>query len=431
MLVDFPFENLCGKTVAVALSGGSDSMALLFFLKHLSASYAFSVKALNVEHGIRGEESLADTAFVRNYCKDNGVELISYSVNCPDHAKKNKLSIEESARILRYGCFSDAVDKGLCDYVATAHHSKDSVETALFNLFRGSGVKGLTGIKQKTDYIIRPFIHTSKEDINKYIELNNIPYVTDSTNECTDYTRNYIRKNILPKIYEVFPEAERSVERFFEIAAVEDEYLDKQAKNALLISDDGIKIKTDTEKAVFGRAFILALKKLGVEKDWEKKHVDYAFALCSAENGKKINLPFGIDVYKEYGYIFLTRRREEQPTAQPFGEGDFIFGGAEYSVKTALSVTNLKDGFYIDKDKIPDEAVIRSKQDGDLFTKFGGKTKSLSDYFTDTKIERRKRNFIPLITCGNTVYAIFGLAVSDLAKVDDKTTTVYKLTKKD
>ena len=442
MFVDFPFENLCGKTVAVAVSGGSDSMALLFFLKRQSLAFNFFVKAINVEHGIRGAESLNDTRFVKTYCSKNHIDLITFSVNCPQHAKQNRLSLEESARILRYDCFEKAVSLKHCDCVATAHHAKDNLESVLFNLFRGSGISGVAGIKQSGEHIIRPFLRTSKAEIDEYIKQNDIPFVTDSTNECTDYTRNYIRKTILPPIYKVFPDVEKSVARFAEIAAIDDDYLFSLATNNISFSSDGAKLKLPTEKALFGRAYIIILKYLGIKKDWEKKHIDAAFALCSKDNGKSLNLPFGVTVYKEYDYLFFKKTESNlnsngcafiKPsddalnlTVEP---SEFDFCGEKYKIKKVPFPNDLTDGLYIDKDKLPIGTIIRTKKNGDIFKKFGGKTKKLSDYFTDIKIEKRKRKTIPVIACGKTVYAIFGVAVSEQTAIDNNSKTIYQLLK--
>ena len=151
-------ESLKNKTVAVAVSGGEDSMALLHFTLSVKEKYSFSVVCINVEHGIRGESSLKDSEFVRNYCEKNGVPCISYSVNSLKKAETEKLTVEQAARILRYECFTDALKKGKCDVIFTAHHLKDNMESVLINLFRGTGIKGLAGVTNHGDVILRPFI---------------------------------------------------------------------------------------------------------------------------------------------------------------------------------------------------------------------------------------------------------------------------------
>ena len=420
-----------GETVAVALSGGSDSMALLRFLLSQAENFGFSVIALNVEHGIRGQSSLNDTEFVKDYCKKNNIPLLSYSADCVSYAKKQKLSLEQAARKLRYDCFFDAISKGKCDKVATAHHMGDNAESVLFNLFRGTGLKGVSGIEENfRGKIIRPFINTEKSEIMRYVSENNIPFVTDETNFSDDYSRNFIRLNIMPKIREVFPEAERSIARFAEIARRDDLYLDNIAKSSLLSFDDREEIPLPEDDAVLCRAAVIALRRLGLEKDWEKAHIDAVCALKDMKNGSKAVLPKNFVAIREYDKIVIYKMPPARPdagAAQPFSVGITLFGGNKITVEEVDGLDiNLKSGFYADRDKIPDTAVIRYFLPKDMFTKFGGGTKKLCDYFTDRKIPQRLREHIPLLADGSTVLVIFGIAVSDKVKVTDKTEKIIK-----
>ena len=294
------------QTVAVAVSGGSDSMALLHFMSANAKKYGIKVIALNVEHGIRGQASLSDTEFVKSYCRSRGIELLTYSFDAVKKAKTCKMSVEQAARVLRYECFFKAIDEGKCDKVATAHHRRDNVESVLLNLFRGTGLKGVAGINANyEDKIIRPFLTVTKEEIIEYMTENSVPYITDETNFSDDYTRNYIRLNVLPKIRDAFPEAEKCIARFAEIAKSEDNFMDGVANSALNTDGDKAEIKLPLHPAVFNRAVIIALKKLGVEKDWEKSHIDSVYALTEKQNGTKINLPKNVCAVKEYDKVVL------------------------------------------------------------------------------------------------------------------------------
>lgn len=416
------------QTVAVALSGGSDSMALLNYMLFCREKFPFNVIAINVEHGIRGEKSVFDTEFVKSYCEKNSIPLICYAVDSLKNAKDNKLSVEQSARQLRYDCFYKAIENGACDLVATAHHQSDNVETILFNLFRGTGLSGMCGIPEILNgKIIRPFLNVSKEEIDLYIKENNIPFVTDETNLSDDYTRNQIRHKVLPEILKIFPDAQNSISRFSEIAKVENGYLDNIAKTTVKITESGAEIPIPIDSAILKRAVMLALKSLGVEKDWEKTYADSVLLLANKNNGVSIDLKRGIKAIKEYDKIVLYREKEVLSSTIPFGLGNFEFCGHKISIIETKKPENLKSGFYADFDKIPKTAVIRNKNDGDYFTKFGGGTKSLSDYLTDKKIPYRQRNHIPVLADGNVVLAIFGVAISEKIKVDDKTETVIKI----
>ncbi len=429
MLVDFDFSAFKNKTLAVALSGGSDSMALLNYLYNAKDVYSFNLKAINVEHGIRGEQSFSDTAFVKDYCEKHNIPLLSFSVDSIAYSKENKLSLEESARILRYSCFEKALKNGDCDLIATAHHLKDNAESVLFNLFRGAGLNGLTGIKDREN-IVRPFLSVSKEEINAYIKENDIPFVTDETNFDESYTRNYIRKNILPTIEKAFPNYEKSLYRLSLTVREDEEYFISKAKESVTIDGDKVKISLPLEKAIFSRAVILALKSLGVKKDWEKKHIDDAFALSKNQTGKSIDLLFGIKAVKEYDHLTFYKTSEFTAFEIPFSLTSFNHGKKSYTLSVCdKNIADLKSGLYFDFDKVPANAVIRTKKDGDTFKAVNGKTKNLSDFLCEKKIPLTKRENLLVIAVESVVYAVLGVAIAEQIKIDETTKNVAKITK--
>lgn len=430
MYVDF--SSLKGKfnTVAIAVSGGSDSMALLHYAFNNEKSLGIKVIALNVEHGIRGKTSVSDSLFVKEYCRKYGIPLLEYKVNSLKKAKAEKLTVEQAARILRYECFYDAINSGKCDVIATAHHLRDNFESVLFNLFRGTGIKGLKGINDYDGKIIRPFIKVSKAEIESYIKENAIPFVTDETNFDENLTRNFIRQNIIPKIEQVFPEAESCIARLSESAKIDDEYLELEADKVLSVSDNAISIPKDVHKAIFFRAVVKALKYFGITKDWEKVHLESAYSLTEKETGSYITLPKGVKAIREYDKIVFTKSEDGDSSFLPFKVGTVTFNGEVLKIEKILTKdVDLKSGLYLDLDKLPKNSVIRTKQNGDVFTKFGGGTKLLSDYLTDKKIPLRFRNKLPLIASGNEIYGIFGVAISDKVKVTSATKDIIKITK--
>ena len=423
-------DCLYGKKIAVALSGGADSMALINYLVTNSQKYSIKVVALNVEHGIRGDASLRDSAFVKNYCESHKpyIPLLEYKVNALKKAKDEKITVEQAARILRYECFFDAIKTGNCDAVVTAHHSSDNLESVLFNLFRGTGLKGLTGIKDFDGKIFRPFIKVSKAEIEEYVAQNSIPFVTDESNFSDDYSRNYLRLNVIPLIKKIFPEAEKSVLRLSDTVAEEDRFLDGEAKKALTLRDDGFFIKLPLDRVLLSRAVIFALKELGIKKDYEKVHVLSVCELAEKQAGKTIYLPLNVKAVKEYDGIALynsERRKNANITETPFTLGKTVLNGAVINI---IQVKNpdLKSGLFADADKIPVTATVRNRRSGDRFTKFGGGSKSLSDFLTDKKIPLKDRDGLILIADGQEILAIFGVAVSDKIKVDEKTNKIIR-----
>ncbi len=430
MYLDLAKFNLKNKTVAIALSGGADSMALLYSMREASKNFGFNIVALNVEHGIRGENSISDTEFVKNHCQLIGVPVICYSVDSLKKAKDENLSVEQAARLLRYGCFNDAISSGKCDVVATAHHQSDNVESILFNLFRGTGLKGLTGITPDfLGKIIRPLLGVTKSQIDEYVKVNSIPFVIDETNLSADYTRNFLRLNVIPIIKEAFPEMENSVLRLSEIVSSTEDYLQLEAQNVLSFVDGDARLPAALHPAVLSRAIILALKALGLEKDWEKTHVDGVLSLKTLNTGAVISLPKGIYAIREYDKIIISSKPAFYATEAQFALGKTVFGNDAVFIEKVTPPINLKDGLYADLDKIPNTAVIRSRKDGDVFTKFGGGSKKLNDFLTDKKIPLRTRDVIPLLADGNQVLCVFGVAVSNLIRVDESTKTIIKFSK--
>ena len=422
------------QKIAVAVSGGADSVALLHYMLCASKLFPFSVCAINVEHGIRGEESHNDSLFVKNLCDSFGVQLLSFSVDSRKYAKENKLSLEQSARALRYDCFYKAINSGFCDKVATAHHLLDNAESVLFNLFRGTGVAGVTGIAQNyDDCIIRPFLSVSKEQIEQYISQNNLQFVTDQTNFDDDYTRNFIRLNVFPKIKQIFPDVEKSIYRFSSIAKTENDYMQTEAQRAVNINSDCVCINLPLHPALLSRAIIYALKQCGVKKDWEKVHIDSVKSLVEKETGTSINLLDGLTAIKEYDKIaFYKPSKTTNPDCIiPFSLGQHILANNKIIIEKVTNLTDksqLKDGFYGDLDKILDGSVIRFKLDGDKLTKFGGGTKSLNDFLTDKKIPLRVRKNLPILAHKNEVLCIFGVAISEKIRIDDNTKNIVKFT---
>lgn len=426
-----------GETIAVALSGGKDSVALLYSLLSVKDKLGIIVKAVNIEHGIRGVTSKRDSMFVADLCQKLSVPLKTYQLDCVKFSEENRYGIEEGARIARYDCFKSAIGEGFCDKVATAHHLSDSVETLLFNLFRGASLSGMTGIKSERNNgkIIRPFADTPKSEIEKYVADNGLPFVDDETNFESVYSRNYIRNEIMPVVSARFPEAEKSIGRFLKIAESENDFLEELAKKSLTRDGNAYVISIDTPDCIFARSVVLAMKSLGIAKDYVKLHVDAALSLKNLVNGSKISLPRNVYAAREYDKIAIYKAvKSDGNFEKPFALGyiDGAIGKLSFGEinEKEKNVNELKYGrsLVFDLNKLPKNAVIRYKRSGDYFKKFGGGRKKLNDYFTDKKIPLRLRDSIPLVCAGSEVYIICGIEISDLIKVDKGTEKVVQCT---
>ena len=190
-----------GAKVLVALSGGADSVALLVALLKLG----YHCEAVHCNFHLRGAESDRDEAFVKQLCEKKGVKLTTAHFDTAAHAKAHGISIEMAARELRYKLFEELRSSCGAEAIAVAHHRDDSAETVLLNLIRGTGIKGLRGIQPRNGNIVRPLLCVGRADIIDYLEWRGEKFVTDSTNLTTDYTRNKIRLEVIPKLAEINP----------------------------------------------------------------------------------------------------------------------------------------------------------------------------------------------------------------------------------
>ena len=197
-----------GDKVLVALSGGADSVALLLALLKLG----YSCEAIHCNFHLRDEESDRDEKFVEELCRIKGVLLHVVHFDTQHYAREHKISIEMAARELRYAVFEEYRCKREATAVAVAHHRDDNAETLLLNLIRGTGIRGLRGIQPKNGYIIRPLLCVGRSDIMEYLEWRGVGYVTDSTNLTSDYTRNKIRLEIIPRMAEINPSVGDSID---------------------------------------------------------------------------------------------------------------------------------------------------------------------------------------------------------------------------
>lgn len=435
--MDFELSYYKDKRICVAVSGGADSMALLHYLKENAASYGYKLCVVNFEHGIRGEESVADSLFVQKICKEWGIDLYCYAEDCPKRAKLEKTSLETAARNFRNSKYEELIESGKVDVIATAHHANDLAETVLFRIARGSALSGASGIKKCQDGRLRPFLSWTKYEILQYTEENNIPYREDSTNFQTDATRNALRLQVLPVIEERIPSAVKNIVRFAKAAEEDDTFLYELAKPLLEKRIEGYFVQLSDKKPIFCRACLIAMKNLGIEKDYTQTHLNDLFSLQMLKRGAVITLPKGVIARREKEGIVLTLFREKALMVEDFAPIPFTIG--EFALgKYFLTITNEQprntDCLYgkvlrIDYDKLPKDCVIRSREEGDLFTKYGGGTKTLKRYMIDKKLSREIRS-LPIIAKDKEVYAVFGVEISDKIKIDEETKNPLYLTVK-
>ena len=397
------------------------------------------LSAVHCEHGIRGGESLADMRFVQETCEAWNVPLFLFSADCPSLAKAEKVSLETAARNFRLQCFAYLIEQNKADFIATAHHLNDEAETVLFRLARGASLSGVVGMVETNGYFIRPFLNRTRAEIVAYAKENGLVWREDKTNFETDATRNKLRLEILPKLENAVAGATGNLVRFASLADEDDTLLYELAEKLLTQEEDGYAVAFCDKKPLFRRACLLALKGLGVDRDYTALHLENLCDLQKLERGAKQSLPkaveakkteTGILLYKKKLLSFVEKKAEEKFTKKGFD-------GGRYEVTVSKTPVNeFKNGWRVlrlDGEKIPDTAVFRFRKEGDYIQRFGGGKKSLKKFFNEEKIPVDEREYLPLIAekDGSEVYAVCGVEISERVKVTETTKeTLYLILQK-
>ncbi|HOV68986.1 MAG TPA: tRNA lysidine(34) synthetase TilS [Clostridia bacterium] len=421
--------------IVVGVSGGPDSMALMDILHKL---YPGKVVCAHVEHGLRGVESLADAELVEQACKKRGIEFYIKHINAQSIARARKLSVEEAAREERYAFFNQVMDEVSAGRVAVAHHLDDQAETLLLNLIRGAGPKGLAAMDWiREDGVIRPLLNIEKSELVRYCEQENIKFGQDSTNETSDYSRNLIRNEIIPLVERINPSFARAALRTAQILRQDDEYLSflaDKAREGLVTADEKelrIALKAlDADVAVATRVIRNSLEDWGRIRDFEQKHISAAIELARrGESGASLDLPNGLKMRVSYGEMIFHYPAEAFEAQYPFSCGEFYSPAGTVRVSQAsANIIGDKDKEYLDADKIPKNAVIRTRKPDDWITPLGMKgTKMLNDYLSDKKMDKMLRDQILVLAYGDEVYWVQKAGISDKVKITPQTQRVIDI----
>ncbi len=397
-------ENV--ETVVVGFSGGADSVCLLHLLDTFKNEYGYSLKAIHVNHGIRGEEAKRDEFFAKDFCEKFGIPFEVVAVNCLEEAKKSKETLEECGRRLRYLVFNSFCDVDSC--IATAHNANDNAETVIFNMVRGTTVKGLCGIPFVRDNIIRPVLDCSRTEIEGYCKENNLDFVTDSTNLSDDYTRNKIRHNVLNIFEEINPSF---LDAFSSLCANASDVSD-----FLITKSEDVIVKAQKGKNTYDRALLLeAPSAVSSEvlfkvisqfcgKSADNKKVKEIQALLQKGGRVQIYGNSFAEVKKDYLRFFVDNIEQSENSKIIINEIPFSVDFNKYTILLEKFVNNSKivhQNTYcdmVDYDTVVGKLVLRTRQPGDKFTfKNRNVTKSLKKLFTEEDIPIEERNTIPVI----------------------------------
>lgn len=407
-----------GERVTVALSGGADSVSLLFALLRLQKKLDITVSAAHFNHMIRGAEAEKDEAFARNFCEKLGVPFTAGRGDVPQYAAENRISEETAAREMRYA-FLEKTD-GL---VATAHTASDNFETVLFNLTRGAALGGLCGIPPKRGKFIRPLLFCTREDVEQYCRENRLDFITDSTNLSDDYTRNNIRHNVIPVLKEINPSAETAVMRTVLSLSETNDFITGIADKFLSdnIKEDGLYV-TSLPHPAAAKAAIRRFTEIRAGFQPDNAHTDALYNI--AQNGGRTSLPLNFEGICKKGILkiesisgkkYLFRVKTERRINDLFTKNE--------------KVNNLLLKNSIACDKIIGKSVLRTRQPGDSIRLAGrGCTKTLKKLFCELAVPEDMRAYIPVIADDKGVIWIYGVGVADRCAVTKKTKEITVIT---
>lgn len=420
------------RGVLCALSGGADSVVLLYVLKNILNGTDIRLRAVHVNHCIRGDEAQRDEDFCRSLCGELSVPLTVRRVDAPAFAKEKGVGLEEAARELRYRVFSEVLEDG--EVVATAHNATDNAETVLFNLIRGAGSRGLAGIPPVRDNIIRPLIASDRDQIRSFAKQNEIEYVEDSTNSDTAYTRNFIRAEIIPRAKKLNPSFENTVLEASRHLREEDCYFTSAASEFIAAFEKDGRIPCDRLCLL---ASPVAFRVVG---DFCKKygcgalssvHVDAVLRLAARRvPHSSLDLPGGMSVAVENGSLTVRKSARvgtgvvENDTCETMlSLGINSFDEKEYDIllldAKSFKEFQKKENIYklsifdkINFDKIKCDVYARARRSGDAY-RARSVTKTVRRMMSEKKIPLEKRDMLPVICDSEGVIWVPGFPVAD------------------
>jgi tRNA(Ile)-lysidine synthase len=422
---NFPF--LMGKKLLLATSGGLDSMVMVDLFHKLP----FEIAIAHCNFQLRGLESFGDQDFVKNYAEANAIPLFVTQFDTEAFAKDYKLSIQVAARELRYSWFYELLKTENYDYILTAHHTDDNLETFIVNLVRGTGIDGLTGIPTQNEKVIRPFLIFSRSEIEEHAKENNIDWREDSSNASDKYMRNKIRHNLVPILKELNPDFLSS---FYKTQAYLEE-TQTMAEDATIMVYQQV-AKEKGEEIHFD---LKQLKKLPNYKSYLYQWLnefgfsawDDIYDLVDGQSGKQV---FSNDfrLLKNRDFLILTPVDFEEEDKEYFISKDQM----KVNIPLNLSFSKVADismdsnsAIFVDEQKLLFPLVLRRWKEGDYFQPFGmeGKSKKASKFFKDNKLSLIEKKNTWILCSDNQIVWIVGLRQDERFKIETNTKEILKI----
>lgn len=412
--------------VIIALSGGADSIALLDILYRLK----YNCLAAHCNFHLRGEESNRDAEFVKQFCANYNVPLSIIDFNTEEYARTNSISIEMAARELRYNWFEQIRKQYKADFIAVAHHQDDSVETILLNLIRGTGIRGLTGIPVRNNFVIRPLLGVTRKDIIEYINGRKLSYVEDCTNKEDIYVRNKIRLNILPLLETINPSAKSSIIRTAEhLSQVENIYscYVNEIRSKVLNNNE-----IDIQKLLNCAEPQAILFELLYSYGFNSATIEQIFKSLSAQSGK-VFYSEKYKVIKDRYTLILAPKENLQDAVYTINKSDYEINKPiqlriKYIDNEIFKLKKDSNILYLDADKITFPIILRKWKVGDWFIPFGMKGhKKVSDYFSDNKFSLIDKENTWLLCNDTDIIWIVGHRSDNRYRINQNTKKIFQI----
>jgi tRNA(Ile)-lysidine synthase len=415
----------------LAVSGGVDSVVLCELCKQ--AGYSFIIAHCNFQ--LRGEESERDEQFVVALGKKYEVKTQVNKFETEKYAAENKISIQEAARKLRYDWFADLVrsrESGAGNqspkYLLTAHHSDDNAETVLMNFFRGTGLHGLTGIPISNNYIRRPLLEFSKDELIEFATENNLNYAEDSSNQSSKYTRNFFRNEIIPAISKVYPQVKENlkynINRFKEIENLYRLTVGELKKKICKQKGNEVHIPVKQLMDFKNRALIYEIIS---PYGFHEKQMDEVIKLADSESGKYIQSPessYRIIRHRHWFIISPVQATESENIIieEAISTVQFAMGNLQLKIVpvAGFQMTVENSIACIDFNKIIFPLLLRKWKQGDYFYPLGmNKKKKLSRFFIDQKLSKTEKEKIWVIESNQRIVWVVGYRIDERFKITE------------
>lgn len=405
--------------------------------------YRFSIAHCNF--GLRGAESDRDEAFVRSLARHYQVPVYVQHFETNTFASSNKLSVQEAARKLRYDWFlsfvassEDIAEAGrdaLHDFVLTAHHQDDTIETVLMNFFKGTGISGLRGIVPKQNKIVRPLLFACRKDLEFYASENDLKWVHDSSNDATKYTRNHFRHNVIPTIEKVFPEVRNNIanniQRFAEVEELYQQAIDQYKKS--LVQQKGTEYHIPVLKLLKCKPLPSIVYELIKNFGFSHRQVTDVIRLTQSDTGKYVTSG-SHRVLRNRNWLIISALHQHQESVILMEEGatTVFFDDRKIDIRLRsnenLSIDNNSEIALLDAKHLRFPLLLRTWKPGDYFYPLGmRKKKKLARFFIDQKLSRNQKEKIWVIESNKKIAWVVGLRIDDRFKIVPATTRVLQL----